>query len=237
MKEIGKTLNNPIIQSFTMTSVYRIAVAENEHKGIDTARINISVGQEYHEGEKMMALAEWLDRNFSKTIVNVCDTLQRHNHRSMGIDSKNAYRMALAAGNQWIDRNSRTIETIQNAEIIRWNQWLYHPDWKNAEQVIDCLKESDHQFVSILNDTVNAFWERKKNKSESLKSTFEYYSKKYLLEESVCSVLASDKNIVDIYPGTFLPLFSYMRQKQIPTLQNMTRVNFKRRKPQQNQVA
>ena len=46
----------------------------------DTARLQISVGQPYHEGDKLAATADWVRHRFGRVIVCVNDTLQRFNH-------------------------------------------------------------------------------------------------------------------------------------------------------------
>ena len=213
-----------------MNDRYRVAVAQNGHKGIKTARLNVSVGQEYHEGNKMDAMCDWLNRNFDKIVINVCDTLQRHNIEASGIEPDRAYRMAKANGDQWLERNKTYIGKIKHAKIIRWHEWMRDPKWDHSTEMIGDLIHTDQNFCQLLDNVLSDFWEKRAPKNDSLKNKFFIHSRRYILEETVCSVVASQLDVVDVYPGTFLPLFDYLKSQGIPTIENMTRINFKRRK-------
>src|SRR5688572_6281343 len=69
----------------------------------DVARLPISVGQSYHEGEKFKATLRWLQPRFKKIVICVNDTLQRHNFSN--ISDNEAFFKAEAAGREWIERN------------------------------------------------------------------------------------------------------------------------------------
>ncbi len=216
-----------------MSSLYRITTPRNERHGKDIARLDISVGQSYHEGEKMIALAEWTSRHFNECVVNVCDSLQRHNLEFMGIEKGRAYKMALSAGDAWINRNQEALNMLPNLTITRWDDWRQKPEWANAVKEIENLYNTDQEFKSVVDQTAQSFWDKKELKANSVQNDFVRASKKYILEEAVYALISSFDNVADIYPGSYLPVFDYMRDRGLPAPQSMTTVSFKRRKQAQ----
>lgn len=51
-----------------MSSKYKIRTFADEYKARRQARLQISVGQLYHEGEKFLAAARWVASNFEQTL-------------------------------------------------------------------------------------------------------------------------------------------------------------------------
>ena len=99
-----------------------------EHKN---ARLQISVGQESHEGEKFKSTIEWTKNRFtkrtkSKVYICINDSLQRWNYVFAGMSHKQAAEKAIALGDEWIERNSNIYNQIPNAQFTRWESWLSH---------------------------------------------------------------------------------------------------------------
>src|SRR4051794_14707125 len=89
-------------------------------------RLMVSVGQEYHEGRKLAATVDWINRNpgIGAVHVSVNDYLQRHNALALGVPPAEAGRRALAEGSLWIARNADTLAEIRApVEITRWQDW------------------------------------------------------------------------------------------------------------------
>jgi len=58
------------------TGEYKVMVKSGAAwRDYDTARLEISVGQPYHEGAKFEATVDWVKHRFSHSIVSVNDTL------------------------------------------------------------------------------------------------------------------------------------------------------------------
>jgi hypothetical protein len=65
----------------------------------DTVRLEISVGQQYHEGQKMAATLAWARTRFRGVAVLVNDTLQRFNLMfDKGLSEAEAFRRTQADG-------------------------------------------------------------------------------------------------------------------------------------------
>lgn len=88
----------------------------------ETCRQHISVGQPYHEGEKLKATFEWAAKRFTKHVIVVADTLQRHN---MDGNAQQAKRY----GDEWLQRNRDLLGILGSPEIIRWDDLIGSPDF------------------------------------------------------------------------------------------------------------
>ena len=125
------------------------------------------------------------------------------------------------------------INMLPNLKIMRWDDWRQKPEWPQALQQIEELYKTDTNFKKIVDQTAQSFWERKDLKVNSAQNDFIQASKKYILEEAVYALISSFDDVADIYPGSYLPVFDYMRDKGLPAPQSMTTVSFKRRKQPQ----
>lgn len=192
-------------------------------QGSSACRLHISVGQEYHEGEKLKATFNWVSHRFERVIICVNDTLQRYNFRYQGHSSEDAYRLAEQAGSEWISRNLAEIQNIDaKVEIFRWEDWTEHPDFKRTLQQVTERYDYDKEFKDTLDSDVLAYWER-----NSLKGSFEDFKKlstKYYLEETAAFfIMYDEETATNIYPGsTLLP------NKFHPNDGGFTRIDFKR---------
>jgi len=213
-----------------MSSIYKVIVPRNEYRGQDIARLNISVGQEYHEGEKFSAVCDWVSRHFNHSVINICDSLQRHNLEATGIVPKQAHKMAIANGDAWIDRNQQAIATLPDVQIVRWDDWRQGAYWDYALDRAKKLYDSDKKFQSICKDTANSFISKRTFKNDVDHQRALEYSARYIMEEVAFSLVSSFDDVADIYPGTFPPIFDYMREKGISSPVSMTKLSFKRRK-------
>lgn len=174
-------------------------------RGHDTARLHISVGGRAHEGAAFDATARWADRNFTKTVVCVNDTLQRHNLEQAGLPADEAFAAAEAAGREWIERNQPALRRIQNLEVVRWDQWRQMAGYDEARQDIDRRFSEDAAFRKAVDDEALSFWRRKAPGGEY--EAYLVHARRYLLEECAAfSLMFERERAADIYPGsTLLP--------------------------------
>jgi tRNA-dependent cyclodipeptide synthase len=215
-----------------MSSKYRVKVYRNEWRSCEEARLEISVGQDYHEGEKLAALTEWVSRHFKAASVNLCDTLQRYNHQFNGFGGSEALKAALHEGDLWLQRNASIISRLPNLKITRWEDWKKDTDWLTALETTLELKRIDRDFAKIIEDQIEEFWQRKTKKQcldKSLKEEFSRSSRLYILEEIAVTMVMSRNKVADIYPGSFLGAFDYLRKKRLPAPHSMTTVGFGKR--------
>lgn len=207
-----------------------------------TVRLQISVGQPYHEGDKLAATLDWVRHRFDHVVICVNDTLQRFNFRfEDGLSDEAAFKKAHDAGTAWIERNRHIIETLPSVELHRWEDWKARPEFANAKLTTDAFYQSNREFHEAIQANVTAFW-RRQNFSEGLTgqyrfAEFERYARAYLLEETaVFSMMFRDHQAVDVYPGSVLlpcVLFQGRRVEGAPDgLERgaFTRIDFSRNK-------
>lgn len=159
-------------------------------KKYGSARLQISVGQPYHEGADFAEAAAWAASNFEKTIICVNDTLQRYNGPG-----------AREAGNAWLERNKKTIDELPNVEVIRWDYWLNHPDFPSLYAELKNKYKTDPSFREAVDYEAAAFAVRQKPISMG---AFLERSRAYLLEECSAFQIMFRTPAADIYPGSSL---------------------------------
>ena len=150
----------------------------------------ISVGQSYHEGAKLLATIELLNRsNFKCCTVMVADSLQRYNFLN-SLSQVEAYKLAISLGDQWIERNlSMLNQLIIPYEIIRWDchyqQSLFYQPYKD-QLIKDYF--TDSKTKDAIDATINAYLARCANSISNLEY-YKFYKScfDYVLEE--CPIL------------------------------------------------
>lgn len=216
-----------------MSSHYKIRITKKECDNYRSARLQISVGQQYHEGGKFLATTEWLAAAPFETIsINLCDTLQRHNLMYHGYSPFAAFDKALQNGKEWLERNKAALQLIPDAKITHWETWKKNPDWDQAQSKTSYLYENDQIFCDLVEKSVEEFWKRRQGKdgyTEDRKDDFFLASRNYILEEIAVSMIMSQPDIAEIYPGTFpLPLY-HLRDIGISAPSSMTTIAFMKR--------
>lgn len=196
----------------------------------DTARLQISVGQPYHEGDKFAATVEWAQSRFEKVIICVNDTLQRHNLRfEKGLPDVMALRMTEQQGREWVDRNLSSIKNLSNYEIQHWEEWRKRPSYEALLEKNQHLYDGQKHTRDCIDAIIKDFWDRRiKRQGFSEEEKFVYFhqhSTNYFLEElTVFQMMFSELDAADIYPGSCL-LPMVLAQKPF------TRIGFDRKDP------
>lgn len=199
----------------------------------DKARLQISVGQEYHEGEKFLATLSWTNERFDKVIICVNDTLQRHNLEFDGHTPDEAFALSLAAGQQWIERNSEIIHQLSNYELMRWEEWRTQPAYEYGLAIMKRLYKDNDSFRNEVNNEIESFWSRTLKRNDAPNASryedFKKHSLNYLLEEcAIFQMMFARDKAVDIYPGsTLLPC--KLGDTQSLGVRGYTRVDFRRK--------
>ena len=175
----------------------------------DIVRLQISVGQEYHEDEKMDATADWCAPRFDRVMVCVNDTLQRFNMMfEDGLSEQDAYLKSQQQGREWVDRNIEKFAGVGHLEVKRWESWKKDAHFSDTLKNIKQLYESDSEFKTAIDDNIQSIWDRRGKVSPALytdsrRDEFNDLSRRYLLEEiAVFSLMYEQQEAIDIYPGT-----------------------------------
>lgn len=167
-------------------------------------RLEISVGQPYHEGEKFRCTLDWAKHRFGKIIILVNDSLQRFNYMfEEGLSEKEAHAKASREGREWIARNMAAISSLPDFEIYRWDAWKrsqgYFVDLYKARM----LYNSNNKFKAAIDDAITETWDRR-GIPERRKEEFFAFSKDYLLEETaIFSIVYKTFMGISAYPGSF----------------------------------
>ena len=165
-------------------------------QSLGVARLDISVGMEYHEGEKLKATVDWAKRRFETVIVSVADSLQRYN-----LD--NNYSLSMALGDQWLARNK---DIIEGCRVQRWDDVIQHRLYDIGR--VQDLYLRNTAFRLLIEDQIDSLKLQKAPRDASVE---------YLLEEIAgFAVLFKTQPAIDIYPGSFLRVWDAFRQNLIP---------------------
>lgn len=202
-------------------------------RAFDNARLQISVGQEYHEGEKFLATLQWAGERFKKVTICVNDTLQRHNLEFEGSAPETAYMLSEEAGRCWIERNIGNISKLPNYEMTRWEQWRTDAAYSYGLETMERLYRQNKAFRMEVNLEIDAFWDRALRRGNapkiSKREKFQKHSLSYLLEEcAIFQLMFAKETAVDIYPGSTLLPCKINASGNLGT-RGYTRIDFRRK--------
>ena len=217
-------------------------------RAFDTARLQISVGQPYHENDKFEATLDWCRHRFEHVIVCINDTLQSYNHQFDRMSPRDAYAKARADGDAWLERNQPMIERLPSHEIHRWDDWKVWPYFARSMHQTMQLAKTNSEFRDALHQNIKDFWARKLRKDGLTEQyrfpEFARLSERYLIEETaIFSQMFKAAHAVDVYPGSVLLPCVLFAGRQVPgapeglELGAFTRIDFARNKGQHLKVA
>ncbi len=172
-----------------------------------TCVLPISVGQEYHEGEKLRATLRTVNASFKSCTIAVCDTLQRYSIRILkNKNDEESYQIAKQEGYEWIANHKKIIEHELQIpyKIIRWDHWLQQEIFQKNLIIIKELYNFNQEFTRAVDQTVNQFLSRQeKLRDDTELKVFFTQSLEYLFEEIAVMLQWFDWNYdYDLYPPT-----------------------------------
>lgn len=194
----------------------------------------ISVGQPYHEAEKLLSTVELINKSqFSSCCIIVGDTLQRHNLEIASLDE--ARDAARLEGELWIIRNRATLEMLQVPwDIKRWDDVVSDQDYPAFRQQVEQEYHRNPDYRKAVDRTVLTFLQRKvKLDPQSCLITHFYKCLDYLLEEcpAIMPLWASQGYDFIIYPQPMSDAMQETYQRFVAPLMdkaNWLSVRFKR---------
>lgn len=188
----------------------------------NTARLQISVGQHYHEAEKLSAVAEWAKHRFKKVFFCVNDTLQRFNLMfELSLNEAAAEEKSSKLGKEWVARNMPVISGVPQALIVPWNEWKAKPTYPKGFLQTEWLYANNEEFRQAIDRNIEEIWKRRENIDSALYKKDRYknffaLSKRYLLEEMAAfALMYNTEEAIDIYPGTTLFAATLFRGRNI----------------------
>lgn len=207
-------------------------------RGFDRVRLMVSVGQPYHEGKKLQAVVDWINRNpkIRHVHVSINDLLQRHNYLAAGMPEQQASSTALAEGTLWIERNSDIVSGIKaSTTITRWEDWLSRPGFARTSAALLAYADTDILFDEAISTDARALAERKTKRGEAISNPdrLVIHSRDYVTEElSVFAGQGRELPAAEIYPGSNLSSAQYLIGKKLPeaiaplAARHFTRIDF-----------
>lgn len=161
---------------------------EEKHKFHHShAVLLISVGQPVHEGNKLRAVIELVNKNFKSCDIAVCDVLQRYSTKIIhGISEEQAYQKCLDEGKQWVARNQDSIQQLQiDHKILHWEEYLSRKDFQMHKEDILSAYNNNAEFKTAMHHSIDEYVARREKKIESLDKQMAIDSCfQYLAEES-----------------------------------------------------
>lgn len=142
----------------------------------------ISVGADYHEGEKFGATIDLLNRSdFAHVTVAVADTLQRHN---VAEAPARAYELTRRRGDQWLARNQPVLDRIRaDVDVLRWDDALSHTRYPGLLQQVRSAYIADDGYRSSVDATIGKFMARRTGLAPDDADRVRHGCLTYLLEE------------------------------------------------------
>jgi hypothetical protein len=212
-----------------------------------TCLLTISVGQESHEGERLRATVDALNDTFGRCIITLHDALQRYTMSlNYNKDPADFYAAGVKEGELWMERNAPILKNlIIDNEIVPWDGWLQHPDFKRHRGLIQLQMKENEPYRHAFETTLESYLARHiKRLPQSVVLDIDRartICEDYLIEE--CAVLClwpETKACVELYPGKHNDAVEATRQLFIhsrhPDLVQAVKIGFNARpnmRPQQ----
>ncbi|MDF2940682.1 MAG: hypothetical protein K0R66_1324 [Gammaproteobacteria bacterium] len=179
--------------------------------------LSISVGQPKHEGKKLLATINKVNKNFGKCTIMLADSLQRLNLKVSypALDWDELWQMARLEGDAWLDRNAEALDRLQIPyEIVRWDSWLNHARFNHSLDLINILYEENPRFRTGVFSTIKGFIERLSKNDHPINClNVLKYGVEYIKEESaVYLLMASAGYDFILYPSKIIPSFEIIQQ-------------------------
>lgn len=182
-----------------------------------TARLLVSVGQEYHEGAKLLAAINWCAKRFGHVEILVGDTLQRHSFSlNDGMDPAEAFEKSRIAGDDWLARNAALIASLPSVSITRWEAWRVNSAFRPRLLQIMAAYEDLAEFRDAVDEAAMGYCARKSRIDDLQdagyrKKTLDL-SYQYIFEElAIYSLIADGEPVIDIYPGSCLSVIKRLQ--------------------------
>jgi hypothetical protein len=207
-----------------------------------TALLLVSVGKDYHEGNKLSSTIDKINATgFGRCVIAVADTLQRHNYDAGSAEHN--YRRSLDRGDAWLAQNEDVLSRLSmTREIVRWDELLRRVDYSQYYDMITNEYYSNHEYRSAINDTIGVFAERNGLEPGTREHEAAFYrSLFYILEECpiIMPMWARDGIDFILYPKQMTAAMSKTRelfvQNDADARANWLAIKFRKRSAAHNE--
>lgn len=181
----------------------------------DTVCIGISMHTANHQGAALEGLLHWANGNFQDIIIDLSDTLHRHNYVAAGLTPEMARSKAEKDGEQWLVANKGLIDSLSvPVRIIRWNHWLSHPQFQAVFNQFEKAFSTQSRFHDAVLEDVKSFYKRKGDQDDVEVGDHQLNcSVSYLLEEITAhSIFYAEHRCAILYPGKQHTCYKLVRE-------------------------
>lgn len=119
-----------------------------------TVCVGISVGSKALSGAKLAAVLQWAGRHFDRLVIDLSDTLYRHN---TPLPSAEALVASRQAGNAWLSENAHLLAATPKPDhVSRWD-WLAQSDFTAVRRELAELSVASPAFRVALDADILAY--------------------------------------------------------------------------------
>lgn len=126
------------------------------------------IGHKEHEGERFSATLTLVNSSFKACTLLIVDSLYKYTLQIEHFDKDDVllHQMAIDAGDSWFTRNASAYQKLTIPHnVIRWDTYRNHPNFKNWMKIVSNLYDSDVEYQSIVNHNAEQYLTRYLNRA------------------------------------------------------------------------
>lgn len=169
--------------------------------------LSVSLGKDQHEGEDLRAALRFIASTGKPWILDLADTLQRHNLVAEGIAMQAAHDKTRRGGDAWIVRYEPDFAAMPFAPlIIRTDQMLKDPRFPPVRDAIMRAHDTDSCFRDAVAEDAKQFTGRALGRVKQ--SSYDFIFEECTVE----TLIGRDYQACRLYPSTELLALQYLRR-------------------------
>ncbi|MDJ0714210.1 MAG: tRNA-dependent cyclodipeptide synthase [Prochloraceae cyanobacterium] len=200
---------------FLNRAIYRANVthvipefARKEFKDSEHCFLALSLENESFSTAKLIAITDWISKNFKKCTVIIADSLHRITLQiNRGLKENRALNKALLLGREYIDKESVVFERHANTchfDFVFCSEIQKSEDYFKYYEQLQHLFRHDKKFANSVESFARDFILRNFEQNAEYFERYVEMSCTYLLEElAICAYLVQYGLSVIIYPGSW----------------------------------
>lgn len=217
-----KTYKARFVHAETYASIFRYS----------NCVLPISVGQEYHEGDKLEAIIHLINNKFMSCTIVIADVLQRHTLMlENNLSEAEAENIATSIGKEWLASQAKYISKLNIPHKIKfWYEWLNSEAYQSQRLITESLYRNNQQIQSAFDLSIEKFLNRNPNFYNPSNQAFaKERALEYIKEEcSIMPLWIKDKFHFEIYPANRNPamvaIYDFLIKPYHPELLRWLRV-------------
>lgn len=182
--------------------------------------LGVSIGSPSHEGGSLAAIVDAINGGtFSKGVIDLSDTLKRYKFMTEGMSETEAAKLALTGGDAWLGRNQKYLNRlkVERLDVRRWNEWIEHPGYQETRKLFERIYESSSELRNAIDHDIRRYYARSYDAIGKIEPRAYELSRQFFLEELAAhSLLYTEYQGVNVYPGKQLECFKIVRQGRLP---------------------